>query len=156
MTENERSAEEMFKMIEMQAMPIIQAYIDNPSILDTISPSDIDKDYILEKKLRGVYPAGLPTQTAWMLAVYHENVNPKRAAEFAQRGLAYNGSPVVKITRKLKKMVEDGDVAGSIFGNDPEDEINNPMSTSSLPCLPRLPPHFNNPISPFRRTFAAG
>ncbi|MFX1705088.1 DUF4304 domain-containing protein [Chitinophaga sp. CC14] len=121
-TENERSAEQMVELIQLKAMPVIQAYITNPSILDTITPSDIDNDYILEQKLGGVYPTGLHVRTAWMLALYQENVNPKRAAQFAKKGLAYVEREEVKITGKLKKMVEDGDLTGSIFGSDPEDE----------------------------------
>lgn len=120
--ENELTGREVFAMIQKQALPVINKYVSKPELFDSILPSDIGKETVIQRKLGGALPAGLPIRTAWMLALYYEKQDKKWAKEFARQGLKSNGKPAVKMTKKFKKMLDEGLVSGSIFGGDPDDE----------------------------------
>lgn len=119
---NEKAAEEMFSMIQQKAMPVVENYINKPDLFDDIRPADITDDEVLDTKLGGAAPAGLPTRTAWMLAMYYERTNADRAKAFARYGLKINRKPTVKITNKVKNMLEEGLLSGSVFGDNSEDD----------------------------------
>ena len=119
--EVDQIAAEMFKMIQRQAMPVIKKFKFDPNLFDKIKPSDIADGGVLEHKLGGAHPAGLPTRTAWMLAVYYEKTDLIRAKAFARYGLDSLGKPVVEITEEIKELMALG-VSGSGFGSDLEDD----------------------------------
>ncbi|WP_151457972.1 hypothetical protein [Chryseobacterium indologenes] len=119
--ENEKEAYDVFAFIQTNVLPIITKYVNNPDLLDKIEPSDLSDKNIMHQKLYGMHPAGMPSRTAWMLAMYHESKDLARAIAFARYGLENLGTPTVKITPEIQKMLDEGLVAGSVFGNDPNE-----------------------------------
>lgn len=118
--ENEKEAHDVFAFIHRNVLPIITHYVTNANLLDKIKPSDLSNKNIMHQKLYGMHPAGMPSRTAWMLAIYHEDKAPARAKAFARYGLENLGAPTIKITPEIQKMLDDGLVAGSVFGSDPK------------------------------------
>lgn len=120
--ENEKEAHDVFAFIHKNVLPIIKKYVANPDLLDKIEPSDLSDKNMMHQKLYGMHPAGMPSRTAWMLAIYHEDKDPARAKAFARYGLENLGAPTIKITPEIQKMLDEGLVAGSVFGSDPDED----------------------------------
>jgi len=118
--ENEKEAYDVFAFIHTNVLPIITKYVANPHLLDKIEPSDLSDKNIMHRKLYGMHPTGMPSRTAWMLAIYHENKDLARSKAFARYGLENLGAPTIKITPEIQKMLDEGLVAGSVFGSDPK------------------------------------
>jgi len=120
--ENEKEAHDVFAFIHKNVLPIITKYVTNPDLLDKIEPSDLSDKNIMHRKLYGMHPAGMPSRTAWMLAIYHEDKNPALAKAFARYGLENLGAPTVEITPDIQKMLDEGLVFGNVFGSDPDED----------------------------------
>ncbi|MGJ1361158.1 hypothetical protein ACR79B_07270 [Sphingobacterium spiritivorum] len=116
--ENEKEAHDVFTFIQKNVVPIIAKYITNPYLLDKIEPSDLNDKNIMFQKLYGMHPVGMPSRTAWMLAIYHEDKDLARSKAFARYGLESLGLPTVEITSEIKKMLDCDCVSGNVFGGD--------------------------------------
>lgn len=121
-SENKQLAYDIYTYLHKQVLPIITKYVTKPDLLDQIIPTDINYDDVLKSKLYGMHPAGMPSRTAWMLAIYHEKKDINRAKAFARYGLEKLGAPTAEITPEIKKMLDEGLVLGNVFGSDPDDD----------------------------------
>ncbi|MBZ4190754.1 MULTISPECIES: hypothetical protein [Bacteroidota] len=119
---NKKVALDIFAFLEREVVPIINIYANDPDLFDAIEPSDLSDKNMMHEKLYGMHPAGMPSRTAWMLAMYYENTDLARAKAFARYGLENLGAPTIKITPEIQKMLDEGLVYGSVFGSDPEED----------------------------------
>jgi len=88
-SENIRTALEIAKLVEDQALPTILFFEVNPRILETIEVADLtERNGSLAKKLRISGLGTTYTRLAWVLARINENADLSKAKEFAEFGLA--------------------------------------------------------------------
>lgn len=120
--ENEKEALDIFSFIQKNVLPIMAKYVTKPDLLSKIEPSDLRDKNIMHQKLYGMHPIGMPSRTAWMLAMYHENKRPVSAKAFARYGLENLDAPTINDTPEAKKMLDEDLVFGNVFGSDPEDD----------------------------------
>ena len=86
--ENVKIALEIVALLERQYMPIIDHFTNNPNLLLSIDPSDLEEGGALLDKLAGMSAVNTTSRLAWMFAVLNENTDLEKAKGFAAFGLS--------------------------------------------------------------------
>lgn len=87
--ENINSANEIVSLFEKRFVPVIDLFINNHDILETIETSDLDNMYKnFPKKFKGMVFGFSNTRFAWVMVKALEKTNPQKAKEFAKYGLS--------------------------------------------------------------------
>lgn len=87
--DNVQIANEIIQLIKNRALPIIQLFKDNPNILETIEPADLDNLYAnVSKKLSGMTLATTEIRFAWAMTKALAKTNPTKAKMFAKYGMS--------------------------------------------------------------------
>jgi hypothetical protein len=85
-------ANEIFALIEQQAVPVFKLFKEKPFVLDRIELKDMSNIYkLVAAKLGGMDLMTTDIRFAWAMAQVYEKRDPKRARQFAAFGMSKLG-----------------------------------------------------------------
>ncbi|MFX1705087.1 DUF4304 domain-containing protein [Chitinophaga sp. CC14] len=117
----EKNVDGMLKVIKRQVMPVVNRFVANPDLFDSISPADLLDREGITATFGGAWPVGEETRTAWMFAVYYEHSDIARAKSFAQFAVDNHRSSLVDRSKTLKELLDLEIPFGSAVGIEPSD-----------------------------------